>query len=417
MNDSRTAEVAIVGGGIVGASLALSLAQAGRIAPARIVVIEPAAPVAPSPDAPVGLRVSAITPANRARFQQQGVWQRLQAARICPYERMRVWHESLPPDSPDVLVFDAAEVGEPDLGCIVENAALQAALLDVCAGRGIRILPATLQAMQVDADGVSLQLGGASLRAELAVGADGANSAARRWLAMPTTQHDYQQRAIVASVQPAKPHAHTAWQRFLATGPLALLPLPGNLLSIVWSVTETRAAELLAMPPEQFNAALTVASAGVLGELTLAGERAAFALRRMAVDRYVQPRIALVGDAAHVIHPLAGQGVNQGLEDAASLAVHLARRPAGERWCTGRAAGLPARAPCAERAGRWSGGWPGPVVYPAARRGDARGARRHGAAGAPAARPSGAGQASGIWSILAAQMKSFSDRPPMACVV
>ena len=330
MNDSQTAEVAIVGGGIVGATLALALVDAARIAPQRIVVIEPAPPAAPLPGAPFGLRVSAIAPVNRARFQRLGVWPRLQAVRICCYERMRVWHESLPPDSPDVLVFDAAEAGEPDLGCIVENAALQAALLEACAERGILVVPTALQSMRVDADGARLQLDDGSLLAELAVGADGANSAARRWVQMPTSQHEYHQRAIVAVVQPARSHARTAWQRFLATGPLALLPLPGDLLSIVWSVTDSRADELLAMPPEQFNAALTVASAGVLGELTLVGERAAFPLRRMAAGRYVQPRIALVGDAAHVIHPLAGQGVNQGLEDAASLTAHLSRRPAGE---------------------------------------------------------------------------------------
>jgi 2-octaprenylphenol hydroxylase len=149
-------------------------------------------------------------------------------------------------------------------------------------------------------------------------------------LEMPAGQQDYGQRAIVAGVRSERPHRHTAWQRFLATGPLALLPLPGNLVSIVWSATEPRAADLLAMTPAQFNAELTSASAGVLGELQLAGERAAFPLRRLAARRYVRPRVALVGDAAHVIHPLAGQGVNQGLEDVVSLAAHLAARPPRE---------------------------------------------------------------------------------------
>jgi ubiquinone biosynthesis UbiH/UbiF/VisC/COQ6 family hydroxylase len=330
MNDTQAAEVAIIGGGMVGATLALLLAESAHIAPSRIVVVEPAAPVAPAPDAPIGLRVSAIAPGSRARFTRLGVWQRLDAARIGPYERMRVWHESLPPDSPDVLVFDAAEAGEPDLGCIVENAALQAALLAACVERGIPVLPASLQSLQVDAGGVRLQLDGGSLRAELVVGADGANSAARRLLAIPTTGQEYGQRAIVATVRTARPHMRTAWQRFLATGPLALLPLPGALISIVWSATEARAAELLAMPPAQFNAELTTASAGVLGALVLTSERAAFALKRLAAGQYVRPRVALVGDAAHVIHPLAGQGVNQGLEDAASLAAHLAGRPSGE---------------------------------------------------------------------------------------
>ena len=330
MSTTPDADVAIVGGGVVGATLALLLAEQARIAPGRIVLIEPSPSSAPAGGSPIGLRVSAIAPGNRALLVRLGVWQRLDAARIASYERMRVWPESIPPDSPDVLVFDAAEAGEPDLGCIVENAALQAALLAACAQRGIRHLPNRLTALRVEADGVSLALDDRTLQAELAVGADGANSAARRMLEMPSTQHEYGQRAIVANVRIGRPHQHTAWQRFLATGPLALLPLPGDMVSIVWSATEQRAAELLALPAEQFNAALTSASAGVLGELQLVSERAAFPLRRLAASRYVRPRVALVGDAAHVIHPLAGQGVNQGLEDAASLAAHLAARPPRE---------------------------------------------------------------------------------------
>jgi ubiquinone biosynthesis UbiH/UbiF/VisC/COQ6 family hydroxylase len=264
------------------------------------------------------------------RFMRLGVWSRLDAARIASCERMRVWHEAVPPDSPDVLVFDAAEAGEPDLGCIVENAALQAALLAACVEKGIRLLPCTLQSLHVDADGARLTLDSGTLGAELAVGADGANSAARRMLEIPATQQEYGQRAIVATVRTARPHDNTARQRFLCTGPLALLPLPGNMVSIVWSATEGRAAELLDLPPQDFNATLTAASADVLGELALASERAAFPLRRLAASRYVRSRIALVGDAAHVIHPLAGQGVNQGLEDAAALAAALGSRPPRE---------------------------------------------------------------------------------------
>jgi 2-octaprenylphenol hydroxylase len=327
---TQEADVAIVGGGIVGATLALLLARQSRVHPERIVVIEPAPPVAPQPGSPIGVRVSAIAPGSRAQLAQLGAWPRLDMARIAPYERMRVWHESVPPDSPDVLVFDAAEAGEPDLGCIVENAALQAALLAACVESGIRVLHASLQSLHVDADAVLLGLDSGTLRAELAVGADGANSAARRMLEIPSTQQEYGQRAIVATVRTARPHGRTAWQRFLATGPLALLPLPGDLVSIVWSATEERAAQLLALPAQQFNAELTAASAKVLGELTLTSERAAFPLQRLSASRYVRPRIALVGDAAHVIHPLAGQGVNQGLEDAAALAQSLASRPPRE---------------------------------------------------------------------------------------
>ncbi|MEJ0098580.1 MAG: FAD-dependent monooxygenase [Pseudomonadota bacterium] len=330
MSTAQEFEVVVAGGGIVGATLALLLVDEARIQATRIAVIEPVAPMMPAHDAPFGLRVSAIAPGSRARLARLGVWARLDAARIASYERMRVWHEGVPPDSPDVLVFDAAEAGEPDLGCIVENAALQAALFAACAERGIRMLPSTLQSLRVDDAGAWLTTESGVLRAQLAIGADGANSAARRMLEISAEQQDYGQRAIVATVHSTRPHQRTAWQRFLSTGPLALLPLPGNTVSIVWSATEARAAELLALAPAQFNAALTAASAGVLGELQLASERAAFPLRRLSASAYVRPRIALVGDAAHVIHPLAGQGVNQGIEDALALAAALATRPPRE---------------------------------------------------------------------------------------
>lgn len=327
---SQDMQVAIIGGGLVGAALALLMVQDARVPAARIVLLEPSPPSPPLAGSAMGLRVSAISPANRARFERLGAWQRLDATRIAAYERMLVWHESVPPDSPDVLRFDAAEAGEPDLGCIVENLALQAALLETCAERGVRIRHEAVQSLRVDRDGAWVGLPADSLRAELVVGADGANSTARQMLEMPVTQHDYGQRAVVATVLGERPHGSAARQRFLATGPLALLPLPGGACSIVWSAHAPLADELLALPAAEFSDRLTVASAGVLGTLKLESERAAFPLRRLAAQHYVRERVALVGDAAHVIHPLAGQGVNQGLEDAATLAAQLAARPSRE---------------------------------------------------------------------------------------
>jgi ubiquinone biosynthesis UbiH/UbiF/VisC/COQ6 family hydroxylase len=327
---SGRVEVAIVGGGIVGATLGLLLVARARVDATQVLIVEPNAVAPPAPGAPFELRVSAISPGNRAMLAQLGVWGLLDATRIANYERMVVWHESVPPDSPDVLRFDAAEAGEADLGSIVENNALQAQLLARCAALGVRVQGSTLQGLQVGADGAQLDLGATSIRAELVVGADGAASAVRSLLALPTDRSDYGQRAIVATVRGDRMHQHTAWQRFLGTGPLALLPLPDGSCSIVWSAVEPRAAELLALEPEEFEAQLTAASAGVLGSLRLTSARAAFPLRRLAAQAYVAQRAVLVGDAAHVIHPLAGQGVNQGLQDAVALADALSRRPRRE---------------------------------------------------------------------------------------
>lgn len=328
---SRSFDAAIVGGGMVGAALALLLVRESRIAAERIALLEPKPASAPAQGSPIGLRVSNIAPASRQRLEALGVWSRLDRTRIGSVQAMAIWHEAVPPDSPDVLRFDAAEGATAELGAIVENAALQAALLAQCRDAGIVVIEDGLQSLQVDAAGARLQLqGGEALHAELVVGADGAASAVREMLRLPAGTHSYGQRAIVGVVRTARPHRGTAFQRFLSTGPLALLPLPGDACSIVWSATEARAAQLLAMPVEQFEAELTAASAGVLGALQMVGERAAFPLRRLAAQRYVAPRAALVGDAAHVIHPLAGQGVNQGFEDAAALAAQLALRPSRE---------------------------------------------------------------------------------------
>jgi 2-octaprenylphenol hydroxylase len=323
-------DIAIVGGGVVGATLALLLAKNARVDARNILLIEREPPLPPATDAPFDLRVSAISPGNRATLGELGVWSAMDVRRIANYERMVVWHEAVPPDSPDVLRFDAAELGEPDLGSIVENRALQAALLARCAGIGVQLRRESVTALSCDADSARLNFGSDCVRAELVVGADGAASSVRSWLGIDAHQHDYLQRGIVATVRAERGHQNTAWQRFLSTGPLALLPLPGGECSIVWSAVNAKADALLALSAVDFNTALTDASAAVLGRMTLASERAAFPLRRVAAARYISTRCALVGDAAHVIHPLAGQGVNQGLQDAITLAESISLRPARE---------------------------------------------------------------------------------------
>jgi ubiquinone biosynthesis UbiH/UbiF/VisC/COQ6 family hydroxylase len=323
-------QVVVAGGGMVGATLALLLVRRARIDPAAVLVVEPEPATAPAADAPYDLRVSAIAPGNRRVLQELGVWPRLVRARVAAYERMVVWPEHMPPDSPDVLCFDAAEMGEPDLGSIVENRNLQAALLAQCAAQGIGLTQARLTTLATDADGATVGLGDVTVQAELVVGADGAASSVRNLLGIGENQRSYGQRGIVATVRGARGHRDTAWQRFLHTGPLALLPLASGELSIVWSAQDAAAQALLALPADEFSSALTAASAGVLGPLQLVGVRAAFPLRRLTATRFTAARCALVGDAAHVIHPLAGQGVNEGLLDAVSLADELAARPPRE---------------------------------------------------------------------------------------
>jgi ubiquinone biosynthesis UbiH/UbiF/VisC/COQ6 family hydroxylase len=323
-------DVAIAGGGIVGAMLALLLAARARVPAAGILLLEPQPANALPEGAPFELRVSALAPGQRALLQELGVWALLPRQRVAPYECMVVWHEAVPPDSPDVLRFDAAEMGEPDLGIIVENRALQAALLARCAEIGVNLLPRAARALQPRSTAMELSWEGGGADVDLLVGADGAASAVRGMLGIEVRQQDYGQRAIVANVRSERGHQHTAWQRFLASGPLALLPLANGDCSIVWSAREARAAQLLALSPAEFSVALTAASAGVVGRMELISERVAFPLRQLWATRYVSAHAALVGDAAHVVHPLAGQGVNLGIQDAVTLADVLAARPARE---------------------------------------------------------------------------------------
>jgi 2-octaprenylphenol hydroxylase len=323
-------QVAIVGGGMVGATLALLLVQRARVPAESLLLLEPEPAQPLSRTHPYELRVSAISPGSRRLLQELGAWQNMDLARVAAYERMAVWSESTPPDSPDVLRFDAAELGEADLGSMVENRNLQAALLQRCVELGISPTRAHLTSIEITPASARLDLDGQMREVELVVGADGANSAVRNMLGMGQTTREYGERGIVATISSERSHQHTAWQRFLRTGPLALLPLASGESSIVWSCQDAEATRLMQLPAAEFSAQLTQASAGVLGQLSLVSARAVFALRRMTANRFAGPRSALVGDAAHVIHPLAGQGVNEGMLDAQCLADELAQRPARE---------------------------------------------------------------------------------------
>lgn len=316
-------DVAIVGAGMAGGALAAALSGQGlavALVEARPVT-PPALPGACDIDS-YDSRVSALNGQSLALLEQWGAWPRIATYRACPYRHMSVWDA----DGTGRIEFDATEVDREALGHIVENRAVIAALLEAVqvAPDVTAVAPHRLASVDIDEGGVTLHLDGrAPLRARLLVAADGALSSVRDLLGFATREWDYGHRALVATVASEQPHGDTARQRFMPSGPLAFLPLPGGegrYCSIVWSLKERLAEDILALDDEAFCEALGGAFEHRLGRVIASSPRVAFPLRqRHAVD-YVRPRVALVGDAAHTIHPLAGQGINLGLQDVAALA-------------------------------------------------------------------------------------------------
>jgi len=341
MNDQF--DVLIVGAGMVGATLACSLARTAL----RVGVLEAHPPQTGWDNHIFDLRVSAITAASQQIFTGLGVWQAMVAQRVSPFREMHVWDAA----GDGIIHFDSAEIGEDRLGYVVENRVIQKALLDrMTTLENVEfICPARLASMDINAESAILQLeDGRSITARLVVGADGGNSQVRQLAGIGTRGWSYEQKAIVATVKTSLPHCETAWQRFLSQGPLAFLPLNNGGCSIVWSTSPAHADELLDMDEQEFMSELTRAFDAKLGQVVECGQRAAFPLRLQHVDTYIKDRLALIGDAAHTIHPLAGQGVNLGLLDAAALsevlgnacdkhldigALHVLRRY--ERWRKG----------------------------------------------------------------------------------
>lgn len=322
-------DVVVLGGGMTGLALVrLLYAQCtARRAGLRVAVVEAGVPPAPSPAPEVGLRVVALSPASRAVLAACDAWERLPAGRTGPYRRMVVWQHAGAPGDAASITFDAAEQGVPELGWIAENDLLRAALWDACAGLpGVELLANSAPvAARIGADSAVVTLAdGRDLHAALVVGADGHESWLRGTLGVASPARDYDQVALVAHVAGERPHADTAWQRFLPGGPLALLPLADGRSSIVWSLPTAQGRELAAAAEGAFEAALGPAAAGVRGRLRLASARACFPLAAAHAAQYTGLRFALIGDAAHRVHPLAGQGVNLGFQDAAALAEALA---------------------------------------------------------------------------------------------
>ncbi|MGB0713111.1 MAG: UbiH/UbiF/VisC/COQ6 family ubiquinone biosynthesis hydroxylase [Gammaproteobacteria bacterium] len=313
-------DVTIAGGGMVGSALACALAREGF----QVALVEGRVPGELPEGSPADLRVSAISPASRRLFTRLGAWDGMVARRVTPYEAMEVWDEG----GAGSIRFDSAELGEPTLGHIVENRVVQLALLDRArALDGVRLFtPGRVAGFENGADHSLVRLDdGGVHRTRVLVAADGRDSKLRAWAGIGTRGWDYDQHAVVATVACERGHGNTAWQRFLPDGPLAFLPLWDGRCSIVWSTAPDHADELLAMDPDKFRLELGRAFDFRLGEVSDIGPRAAFPLRYLHAERYVAGRTVLVGDAAHGVHPLAGQGVNLGLLDVAALAEVMSR--------------------------------------------------------------------------------------------
>ena len=323
-------DIAIVGAGLVGAALAASLKGSGL----NIALIdnqtEASLQRSLAPASSVNefeARVSALTVASQSVLNEIGAWEKMDPQKIQAYQKMKVWDEL----GTAAIEFDSAELYQDSLGCILENQLIISALHKVLAEqtnlkRFLGNKLNTIQLVEGETEQHLLTLeSGQLIQCKLLVAADGANSRVRQWAAMPTREWDYQHEAIVATIKTAKKHQNTAWQRFSESGPLAFLPLADadntqQYCSIVWSQETARAKSLMALSETEFLNELAKSIEFNLGDLDAVSTRYAIPLRQRHAKTYVKPGIVLLGDAAHTIHPLAGQGVNLGFKDVKVLA-------------------------------------------------------------------------------------------------
>lgn len=318
----RQFDIVIVGAGMVGLTLANLLAQSKQCDNLNITVVDAGKKPTFADDTDVSLRVSAIASGSAELFARIGVWNDIVNTRACPYQDMRVWDAAGNVEGPETLCFDAAEFAVPQLGFIVENVLIQVALLSKLETSDVTIKFETpITSMNKVGERFEVELAdGQKLNPDLLIGADGAASFVRKNAGIGVSSWLYSQTAFVTHLQPEFSHRNTAWQRFLRTGPVGLLPLADGRVSTVWSTTAGQAAEALDASDEQLQVMLTEATDNVLGKLQPTGPRGSFPLKAQHADHYVLAGLALVGDAAHAVHPLAGQGANLGLADAETLA-------------------------------------------------------------------------------------------------
>lgn len=306
-------DIAIVGGGLVGCSIARALCQSGL----SIALIEPRSP-RPLPAAGFDLRVYALNPRSVRCLEGWDVWPRLAQERVAPVHEMLVFG-----DGNSKLEFSAYRSGVFELAAIVEESNLQQALTASLVGQADLMLSSGVECLRAnwtESTAVLALSDGSELEARLVIAADGAESRMRSLAGIEVCVHEYGQKGVVATFHVERPHRNVAYQWFRKDGVLALLPLPQGQVSMVWSTADAHAQDLLAMSGEELARAVGDAASHRLGAMRISGAPAAFALRRLRATRLIAPRLALLGDAAHNVHPLAGQGLNLGIADVESLA-------------------------------------------------------------------------------------------------
>ena len=318
----RDFHIVIAGAGMVGLTLAALLARSGQRDHFRLSIVDAGPEPAFSFADDIGIRVSAIATGSADILRRADAWQDIVGGRVCAYSDMRVWDRAGSIEGPETLRFSASDFAVPQLGFIAENQLVQHALLGSLGTAKQTVEFATaIRSVDRISGGFSITLSdGREIDADLLIGADGASSFVRKQAGISVDSWRYAQSAFVTHLRPEKNHGNTAWQRFLASGPVALLPLADGRVSVVWSTSPEEAASAAELPDDILGSKLTEATDRVLGYLSPAGPRGSFPLQARHAKRYVLPGLALIGDAAHSVHPLAGQGANLGLADAECLA-------------------------------------------------------------------------------------------------